>query len=105
MRSVDEEGRPDNVLVLQLLEQADFTKCRRGHSLIVIIKSNSFQSHNFARLSVFPLEHRSIGALANLVQLFVLLHLFFLGVSCCQLFIEATSLGATAEGEVNCGTP
>jgi len=65
---------PHNVEVRQLLEQADLSDGRGGHSLILRLQADLLQRHDLARHLVLRLVHHTVRALADLLQLRVALH-------------------------------
>lgn len=61
--------------MFEFFEEANFSESRAGDSFVIVVQPDSFQSDDLGALFVLGFEHRAVGALANLFQLLVLLHL------------------------------
>ena len=63
---------PDNVVVVQLLQQRDFPDSCAWDALVFLFESDLLEGNNLAVLAVSGLVNYAICALANLVDLFIL---------------------------------
>ena len=80
--SVQHVVQPHHVLVLQLLQDADFPEGGRRHSLVVVVQLHLLQRHDLAALVVLRLEHRAVRSLSDLLYLGVLVHFVLRLVGC-----------------------
>ena len=65
---------PDNVWVLELLENADLPNRRAWDALVLGLQSDLLERNKLPRHAVARLVHHTVRALADLLDLLVLLH-------------------------------
>ena len=63
------ENVPNNVHMLQLLEQRDLPDCSGGHALLLLLQPDLLQRNDFVGPSPQSLVYHAIGALPNLLYL------------------------------------
>jgi len=63
-----------DVRMVQLLEEGDLPDRRRGHALLLVREADLFKREDRVSTHVFYLVHDAVRALADLLDLLVLLH-------------------------------
>eukprot|EP00955_Chlamydomonas_euryale_P108617 365861-Chlamydomonas_euryale.AAC.45 len=63
---------PDNIVLVELLEEADFAYSRGWYALFLLLQANLLERINFTGVPVASLVHNPIGSFSNSLQLFVL---------------------------------
>ena len=56
----EREVLPNDVVILQFLEETDFTDCSAGYSFILRFKSNLFQCNNLPRVDILRFVYNPI---------------------------------------------
>jgi hypothetical protein len=87
--------KSDDVRVLQLLEQRDLPDRSRGDALLLRLEPDLLHGHNLARLLVLSLEDDAVGALANLLDLHIVLQLCRI----CRVHLES-GFGSGPKGKL-----
>lgn len=65
---------PDDVIVLELLQQRNLTNSRRRHPLLLLLQPDALQRHDVVRGSVARFVHHAVRALSDFFQLFKVVH-------------------------------
>lgn len=73
----DRATLPHDVRVLELFQKTDLSDGGARHTLIFGIEPNPLEGHDLACFSVLRLVHDTVGALSQLVDLHVFLHVCF----------------------------
>ena len=67
--AVNDVLQPDDVLVLQLLEQGNLADCSGGHALILRVEADLLERNHLLAHAVARLVHHTVRSLADLFQL------------------------------------